>query len=151
MEASEGGIPKADKEHKPVCCACKRSVPVKGGNTSNLMSHLKEHHAELFFEALSTQKTQQSKGNMPRKSSNNSGKDLANSPNNNSANIKNVLLASRKYRPRSPQALELNRSVAYFIARDCHPLSILERPGFRHLLTKLNPKYLENTSQNMRF
>ena len=139
LEAKESGIP---KEHKPVCCTCKRSVPTKGGNTSNLMSHLKEHHAELYIEALSAQKTQQSKGKTQRKSDN---KDLAtrteSSSEINNTTIKDILLASRKYGPKSSQALELNKSVAFFIAKDCQPLSIVERPGFRRVLNKLHSKY----------
>ena len=88
LEANEGG------DHKAVCCACKRNVPAKGVIRVILMSHLKEHYAKFFVEALSTQKTQQSKGNTPK---DNSGKDLANLSNNSSTNIKDVLLASRKY------------------------------------------------------
>ena len=39
LEANEGGIPKANKDHKAVCCACKRSVPAKGVIRVILMSH----------------------------------------------------------------------------------------------------------------
>ena len=56
LEANENGQPKSDEEHQPVCHKCKKSVPVKGGNTSNLMSHLKEHHSDLYVEALTEQK-----------------------------------------------------------------------------------------------
>ena len=30
---------------------------MKGGNTSNLMAHLKEHHPELYTEAMLSQKS----------------------------------------------------------------------------------------------
>ena len=46
----------ADKQHQPVCRKCKKSVPAMSENTSNLMSHLKEHHSDLHVEALTEQK-----------------------------------------------------------------------------------------------
>ena len=57
LEANEKEKPKQDKDQTPVCQSCKKGIPAKGGNTSNLMAHLKEHHAELYIEALSAQKS----------------------------------------------------------------------------------------------
>ena len=45
------------EQQKPVCQTCHSSVPAKGGNTSNLMAYLKEHHPELYTEAMSSQKS----------------------------------------------------------------------------------------------
>ena len=45
------------EEQKPVCQTCYRSVSAKGGNKSNLMTYLKEHHSELYTEAMSSQKS----------------------------------------------------------------------------------------------
>ena len=50
LEANKGGTPKPDKN--PICRSCKRSISAKGGNTSNLMAHLKEHHTELYVYTL---------------------------------------------------------------------------------------------------
>ena len=116
LEANENGIPKVDKEQKPVCHKCKKSVPVKGGITSNLMSHLKEHHSDLCVEALSAQRVQQ-----PRENTSSSDKNLTSmgslsgeSNTSSSTTIKDVLMASCKYNPKSSQAVELNKSIAYF-------------------------------------
>ena len=95
LEPNKNDQPKSDKEHQPVCRKCKKSVPAKGGNTSNSMSHLKEHHSDLYVEALTEQK-QQSKG-----SSLKSGEtEVASSTEGSSgatANIKDILLKNRKY------------------------------------------------------
>ena len=45
------------EEQKPVCQTCHRSVSAKGNNMSNLMTYLKEHHLELYTEAMSLQKS----------------------------------------------------------------------------------------------
>ena len=114
LEANENEIPKVDKEQKPVCRKCKRSVPEKGRNTSNLMSHLKEHHSDLYVKALSAQRLQQSKENTS-KSSESSDKDLTSmgsSSGESNTTIKVVLMARRKYNPKSSQAVELNKLIA---------------------------------------
>ena len=46
----------------------------------------------------------------------------------------------KNYDARPPQALELNKSVTYYLAKDML-LHTVEKPGFRHLVAKLDPKY----------
>ena len=38
------------EDGSPICRSCKRKVVAKGGNTSNLLSHLRDHHPELLSE-----------------------------------------------------------------------------------------------------
>ena len=35
-------------ENKPICQLCQQTIAVKGGNTSNLFSHLKHHHPKKY-------------------------------------------------------------------------------------------------------
>jgi len=106
-------------------------VPAKGGNTSNLMTHLKEHHVELYTEALSAQ-------NSSRQDSQSSS---SSQPPPDQPSITDAIEASKKFNVKSPRALELNRAVAYFIAKDELPFYTVEKPGFRALVAKLNPRY----------
>ena len=55
--------------------------------------------------------------------------------------IIDIVEISKKYNSNSPQALELNHAVAYFIAKDAQPFYIVERPGFKAMIAKLNPLY----------
>jgi len=103
LEANESGVPKVDQEQKPVCHKCKRSVPAKGGTKSSLMSHLKEHHSNLYVEALTAQKLQQSKEDSS-KTSNQEGV-ISSEISSSTTKIKDVLLANRKYSPKSSQAV----------------------------------------------
>ena len=50
------------QDDKPVCQTCIREVPAKGGNTSNLMAHLREHHPDLYTEAIALQDQQRASG-----------------------------------------------------------------------------------------
>ena len=45
------------------------------------------------------------------------------------------------YSVKSPKARELIRAVGYFLAKDMQPLYTVEKAGFKHLVSKLNPKY----------
>lgn len=43
--------------------------------------------------------------------------------------------------PNSVRGQRITRAVASFIAKDIRPFSVVENPGFRHLLTTLEPRY----------
>ena len=51
LESNENDNPIKEKEDKPVCLACKKIVLAKGGNTSNMLTHLRDHHTELYAKA----------------------------------------------------------------------------------------------------
>ena len=52
-----------------------------------------------------------------------------------------IVEKGRQYDPKSLPAKELDRAVAYYIAKDMQPYSIVKSPGFRALVSKLNPRY----------
>ena len=49
LKANENGCVSEDVD-QPVCCESGKVVPAKGGNTSNLFWHLKEHHHTSYDE-----------------------------------------------------------------------------------------------------
>ena len=61
---------------------------------------------------------------------------------------------AKEYNEKSPQALELNKSVVYYLAKDMLSLHTIEKPGFRYLVVKLDPSITfnsGNTSVNRKF
>ena len=46
-----------------------------------------------------------------------------------------------KYLPSSSQAINLDKAVPFCIAIDMFPLQLVDKPGFRHIVMKLNPHY----------
>ena len=94
---------------------------------------MKEHHPELYVEAL---KSQKSKEGSSAKKITKPAETGTKQP-----TIVDLVEASKKFSSSSPQALELNRAVAYFIAKDAQPFYAVERPGFRTMVAKLNPRY----------
>ena len=51
LKANEYGIILPEEE-RPICRTCKKAVPAKGGNTSNLLTHLRDHHPDPHAEAV---------------------------------------------------------------------------------------------------
>ena len=58
-----------------------------------------------------------------------------------SPTIAESITMSNKYSATSSQAINLDNAVAYCIAKDMLPLQIVNKPGFRHMLSKLIPRY----------
>ena len=53
IKAGEDGVPLRDEMDKPICTLCKKIVPAKCSNTTNLFKHLQEHHAEIYTKIAS--------------------------------------------------------------------------------------------------
>ena len=102
-----------------MCRKCKTKVPAKGGNTSNLLTHLRDHHPDLYSEAVPSC----SRGTKRQ------------------ATIKEVCDKGKMYESKSSRAQELNRAVAFYLAKDTQSLYTVEKPGFKHSVSKVDPKY----------
>ena len=55
--------------------------------------------------------------------------------------LHDVIDKTNKYDPKSSRAQQLNRAVAYYIAKDMHSFYTVEKPGFRNSIHTLDPKY----------
>ena len=137
LKLDEKGYIRKDLEDRPVCRTCKRSVSAKNGNTSNLFTHLRDHHARLYADATSlfAQERQDSSSQSPTSSRGTQEKEAI------QLTLVEAIDRAKQYPHNSPQALELNEAICYFLAKGMHPLSTVEEPGFRNLIYKLNPRY----------
>ena len=55
--------------------------------------------------------------------------------------IKESLTRSTKYPRGSPKAKEMTCAITYYLAKDAVPLYTVEKPGFKHMVFKLDPRY----------
>ena len=55
--------------------------------------------------------------------------------------LSEVTAKSSKYSSSGTQAKQLNRAVAFYLAKDGVPLSTVDKPGFRNLVEQMNPRY----------
>ena len=111
----------------PKCRLCHLPVGAKDANTTNLYSHLKIKHPEEFSLIQCTN----SKRCKPVQK-----ETQANQPSLTETWNKQKLLSSD-----SREHKELTKSVACCLARDMLPLSTVDKPGFRTMLQRFNPRY----------
>ena len=52
LKANEYSIILPEEEERSICRTCKKAVLAKGGNTSNLLTHLRDHYPDLHDEAV---------------------------------------------------------------------------------------------------
>ena len=126
LRSDNEGRALTEKESVPVCRVCLKEVPAKSGNTSNMLVHLREHHPDKCSEAHPK---------VAKKGIKAKGNGLV------QPTLQQTYERATKYPPQSPTAVELNSAVTYFIAKDMRPVSIVEKPGFQHMVSKLNPRY----------
>ena len=87
------------------------------------MQHLREHHPSVYAEISS------------RRATNKGGECSM------QLTLEESTSNANKYHSTSSHARELNKAVACFIAKDAFPISTVGKAGFKHLVSKLNPRY----------
>ena len=126
IRVGEDSLTVHGEEQEPVCRSCGKVVLAKGGNTTNLLTHLRDHHPQLHVET-----TRALSGNPA----------VAEAGKKCQASLVEVVEKSRRYNLKSSRAHELNRAVMYYLAKDMQPLYTVEKPGFRKLLATLDSRY----------
>ena len=124
FERNEKGKPRS-KDH-PKCRLCRLEIAAKDGNTLNLYSHLRNKHPEEYdiVQGAATN------GTSSRRQSN---------------KLQPLLEATwdktKLFSSSSAEYKDLTKSVTYCLARDMLPISTVEKPGFKAMLRKFNPRY----------
>ena len=113
-------------ENKPICQLCQHPIAVKGGNTSNLFSHLKNHHPKKYSEL---------KAGNTRLSICGKEKQV------DQPKITDALSSVQKYTQNSKRWKQLTDAVTRGIAKDMMPMYSVEKPGFRQMLTQFDSCY----------
>jgi len=126
IRANESGIPIPRNEKKPLCRTCNKEVPCKDGNTSNVFTHLQDAHPMLYTEAMNSKETATSNTTLR------DPKQLT---------LQSVVDHGLYYDPKSPQAQQLNHAAIYFLSKDMQSYNTVEKPGFKAMITKSNPRY----------
>ena len=120
---------KKDREGKLIddgrvfCNICSRSVSAKSGNTSNLMSHLKNNHKSVHaqLKAKSCTVTKQPPSEQPT--------------------IETSFGQCQPYQRQSKKWKELTDAITQFIAKDGLPVYTVQKDGFKSMIKRFDPKY----------
>ena len=126
LEKDEGGRIKI--EDIAVCRKCYSRVHAKGGNTSNLLSHLKTHHPTLHGLVCSAMKS--------KKKEQQHSSSFDEQP-----TITSALKKVQKYDRQTKKWRDITNAVTFCLAKDSLAINTVEKLGFRNLLEKLDPQY----------
>ena len=119
-----------DNDDSVICHLCRAVVLARGGNTSNLFSHLKIHYAK---EHASIEKSKKKKASAANKdNSHNSGKQRT---------LDEAIERTKPYTHGSQRWKDITASVTHFVAKEMIPIHTVEKPGFRSMVRKLDPQY----------
>ncbi|XP_050065796.1 zinc finger BED domain-containing protein 6-like [Aphis gossypii] len=140
------------------CLKCKNNFEAKGGNTSNLINHLRIHHPNIHFEFLSIK----SQDNNFNKNDLNETDDISDPPcdiGNNSAEYHelvplnsstNLVHKSCTLKQQSMNVYKkldkttsekYTNAIAYWIVTDMQPYRSVSKQGFQHLMSVICPGY----------
>lgn len=125
------GATEGKRPDQVICRTCKKSVVAKGGNTSNMLSHLKVHHPILHAEAREA--SAKSKAGKRKKSSS--------SDSLKQTTVQAYNAFKPKYSHQSKKWQQLTNSVTYCLAKDMMPMYSVEKTGFQNLLKTFDPQY----------
>ena len=123
---------KPDKD-KTLCRICESPVLSKGGNTSNLFTHLKRHHPKKFVELQYAVDTRPKEASC---SSNNKSKSASSKQ---QSTIVEIMEKSKQYERHGRKWESLTSAVTACLCKDMLPIYTVEKPGFRKMLQPLTP------------
>ncbi len=128
---SDNGIRKLDKT-VTVCRHCNMAVKYSMGCTSNMLTHLKRHHAAEFVSARAGDK----------KKTDDSAACARIAPGPPATGQLRLQDAFKKFMPHSSmRSIQITRAIGIFIATDLSPYAVTEKPGFRNMIALLEPRY----------
>ena len=122
----------AMKEETAICRICRKAVSVRGGNTSNLISHLKIHHLLKHEEFQKLNAESQHSTTTRNKTDGKSQVSIVDS-----------IKATQKYDRNSRKWHKLTDAVTSCIGKDMLPVYTVEKEGFANLLKQFDPQYIE--------
>ena len=120
LQGDKNGIALKEYDNRPVCRTCNKSVLCKGGNTSNLFSHLQDHHSTQFKKASKSKGTSSIVPSATAMAATSTTRKHQES-------LPDSIEQRKCFPSNSPQAQELNAAVAYYLAEDMQPYNTVER------------------------
>ena len=121
FEADKKGHPQSPDHLKS--CVCHQNVAAKDGNTSNLYSHLKNRHPEVYSKL--EKRPSSGKCNHPV----------------SQQSVSEAWQRTQTLPSSSREHKELTKAVTYCLTKDMLPISTVVKAGFKAMLQRFNPRY----------
>jgi hypothetical protein len=114
------------------------------GNTTNFRVHLRTNHVTNYVEIEKLQNAEVAEKKSRQSTSSNAGRHK---PNEKQQTLLQVRLpgsasSSSKFEAEHPKQKMMTNKIAFMIAKDMQPYSIVEDPGFRDLISCAEPRFV---------
>lgn len=110
--------------NSPTCKLCLCDVPAAHGNTTNLLSHMKNNHTAQYLEVKPCGKSNSSS-----------------SSDKSQSTINDCILKTKLISTSSSEHRRITDGIARCLAKDMIPISTVDKCGFREMVKRLNPRY----------
>ena len=107
----------------PTCKLCLNDVHAAYGNTTNLLSHLKNNHPKQYWKVKPSTKAS---------STQNDKSQIA---------IEDCIVRTKLISTSSSEDKRITNGITRCLAKDMLPISIVDKHGFRDMIKRLNPRY----------
>ena len=114
-----------------ICKACRKPVTTKGGNATNLFSHLQQNHRLLYEESVKLRGAAAAA----------KGLQSQNVSLLKQSSLQASLISAVPYDRKSKKWRDITNLVAFHIAKDMVPIAVVEKKGFINLLKAIDPRY----------
>ena len=122
FEADDKGKPR--KTDRPICRLYQTEVSAKDGNTANLYSHLKSKHGEEYLQ-IQKERPNVCKPNRP----------------SSQPSLSEMWKKTQMIPSNSREHKDITKSITYCLAKDMLPISTVDKPGFKAMVYRFNPRY----------
>ncbi len=116
-----------------ICRLCNSRTSTKGGSTSNLFSHLKNHHPKEYAYLKSA-------SSKPAKSSHQPSSHQQSSS-SSQPTLVSVMDKLKPYNRDGKKWQDLTNSVTFCLCKDMLPIYTVEKPGFQRMLKSFDSQY----------
>ncbi|KAE8575740.1 hypothetical protein XENTR_v10003928 [Xenopus tropicalis] len=130
------GFKKSDVEQTIIICKCCRAkVVAAGGNTSNLLHHLRHKHLLKYQECMKLRS---------ESSSTSAGSDRVGTATQNATqtSLKDAFAKGTAYDKKSKRWNDITNAITFHLAKDLVPLNTVEKVGFKQMIKVLDPRYV---------
>ena len=125
-----------------ICRVCNSRATTKGGSTSNLFSHLKNHHPKEYAILKSASRKPAKSNHQPSSHQPSSHQPSSHQPSSSSQpTLVSVVDKLKPYNRDGKKWQDLTDSITFCLCKDMLPIYTVEKPGFQRMLRRFDPQY----------
>ena len=119
-----------------ICELCNEWIK-RSNNTTNLLTHLKQHHSIQYDEIISEIRNEEAQENH----SSPTVENTTSSAKTKQQSLPEIISKKEPYKKNSPKYQTCQNALVSFMCNDLQPISVVDSPAFCQLLHTLDPRF----------